>query len=270
MAKEKFERQAAAREAEAARKAEAQEEFGRFIADPAHERAAMPVMAFGSETSPRRAYCPVSIPLERFKALGRRLGGSVNDVFMTVASSALRAYLEPRGLLPDEPLIGQCVRSFRRPEHGAYGNCVVTMFPEIATDEPDPRLRLERIRANMGVEKARSLIEEKLVDTFDHPYGARERLAACSDLEGKKATIGASNVVLSNVPGPERRLTYAGFPLAGNYPLPIVGPGLFLNITLRGNGGNLDLGIMVDADKITDIDALADCLEQGFRELEQA
>ncbi|MEZ5707961.1 MAG: WS/DGAT domain-containing protein [Blastomonas sp.] len=268
LASDRFEREADARVAEQLRIAAATEELGAFLADPANGRAPTPVLGFGAHTSRERAYCPVSIPLDRVRALGKRHGGSVNDIFMTLAGSALRAHLQPLGLLPDEPLIGQCVRSIRRPEDGIEGNRVVTMFPEIATDEPDPLARLARIRRNMEREKARSRIEERIVGTLDKPGGAAERKAALSDLAGKEATIGTSNVVLSNVPGPTEALRFGGYRLTGNYPLPIIGPGLFLNITLRRNADNLDLGVMTDAARMSDVDGFVDCLWHALEELE--
>lgn len=268
--RERFEREAPDRAAEAQRKAEAELDYATFLADPAHQRVAMPIPAFGSVTGPERAYRPVPVELERLKAVGRRIGASVNDVFMAVASGALRSYLLERDLLPDAPLIGQCVRSFRRPEHGDWGNRVNTMFPEIATDEADPLARLNRIRANMTIEKRRAEIEEHFVAEFDTLYGARDRKAALSDIAGKQATIGLSNVVLSNVPGPAQPPHLAGYRLIGNFPVPILGPGLFLNITLRRNGPSLDMGVMADPGKITDIDAFAAAIENALLELEAA
>src|SRR5690606_9581838 len=136
----------------------------------------------------------------------------------------LRAYLDRRGQLPAGPLISHSVRSIRRPEHGHYNNWVLSIYPELATDEADPVRRLERIRRSMNVEKQRSTIEEDLLDVWDWPYGARARRSACADITQIEAAIGPANVVLSNVPGPAERLTFAGFPLAANYPVPIVGP----------------------------------------------
>ena len=267
--RDRFEHEASDREVEAQRKAAAQQAYVEFLADPAHQRAELPVPAFGSVTGPDRAYRPVSVELERLRAIGRRLGGSVNDIFIAVVAGALRTYLLERDLLPERPLIAQCVRSFRRPEHGDWGNRVNTMFPEIATDEADPRARLARIRANMTIEKRRAEIEEHFIDQFDAPYGARDRKAALSDIAGKQAAIGQSNIVLSNVPGPAEPPHLAGYRLIGNFPLPILGPGLFLNITLRRNGSSLDMGVMTDPAKITDIDALTVAIERALYELEK-
>jgi hypothetical protein len=61
------------------------------------------------------------------------------------------------------------------------------------------------------------------------------------------------NITLSNVPGPAEKLRYAGYAQIANYPVPILGNGRFLNITSRRNGDMLDMGVMADPTKITDI-----------------
>jgi len=267
MARETFERQEALRCEAAEKKASAEKRLAEFLADPAQRRLPAPDMAFGSEFSRERAYRTISFSLERFRTAARSLGASINDIFLATASGALRAYLAKRGELPAAPLISHSVRSIRRQEHGPYNNWVLSIYPELATDEPDALERLRRIRSSMIVEKQRSTIEEDLLDLWDWPYGARDRRAACSNIAQVEAAIGPASVVLSNVPGPAERLTFAGFPLAANYPVPIVGPGRFLNITSRRNADALDMGVMVDAAKVLDADDFLACLSDAFDEL---
>src|SRR5947209_19749794 len=68
----------------------------------------------------------------------------------------LRAWLEERGELPDDPLVAMVPVSVRTPEEaGTFGNRVSAMFVPIPTDEPDPRRRLERAHDVLGVAKER-------------------------------------------------------------------------------------------------------------------
>ena len=183
-------------------------------------------------------------------------------MFLAVAAGALRHYLAERGQLPDTPLISHSVRSTRRPEDGMTGNRVASIYPELATDAADRLERLERIKRSMAREKERSAIEEPLLDPPDGPFGTRDREAAFADPAVLHAALGSANVVLSNVPGPPELLSFGGFTLVGNYPVPIVGPARFLNITTRRNGDALQMGVMVDAAKITEIDALVAALQE--------
>ncbi len=42
-----------------------------------------------------------------------------------------------------------------------------------------------------------------------------------------------------------------------NFPVPIIGSGRFLNLTSRRSGANLDMGLIVDAEKIADASQIA-------------
>jgi hypothetical protein len=227
-------------------------------------------MAFGKAYSDQRLYRNISFEFDAFRGVAKALGGSINDLFLAMASGALRRYLDERGQLPSTPLVSHSVRSIRRPEHGLYGNRVLSIYPELATDEPDPIARLRRIQHSMGLEKQRSAIEEDMLDLLDWPYGARDRRAACADPELLNLALGSANVVLSNVPGEEEPLSFAGYRVTANYSVPVVGPFRFLNITSRRNAGALDMGVMVDCAKIHDPDDLIGYLREAFDELAAA
>lgn len=227
-----------------------------FLTAPGHQRAIAPEMVFGSEITRERDYRTLALPLDRIKAAGRAYGATVNDMFLAIAAGGLRRYLLDRGQLPSASLVSHSVRSMRRKEDGMTGNRVISLYPPLATDEPDRETRLKRIMAAMKVEKARSALEEPLLDMPESPFGTRDREIAFADPAVMKAALGSANLVLSNVPGPSEPLHFAGFRLSCNFPIPIVGPGRFLNATSRRNGNSLNLGIMVDAAKITEIDDL--------------
>lgn len=271
LARQRFEREGPLREASARAQAEAQQQLGRFIAESGHQRGTAPLMAFGAEITRQRTYNTVSFSFNAFRATAKGLGATINDVFLATASGALRSYLLARGQLPEAALIGHCVSSTRRPEeHGLFGNRVVSIYPELATEEADAGVRLARIRAAMNLEKQRARIEEPLQDMPETPYGARDRRIAFADPSILGAALGSANVVLSNVTGPEEALSFAGFRMAGNYPVPIVGPDRFLNITSRRNADRLDMGVMVDAAKITEAGEFVEMLKAEFARLEAA
>jgi diacylglycerol O-acyltransferase / wax synthase len=235
-----------------------------FLANPAHQRPTAPDMAFGSEITLERTYRTLALPLDRIKAAGRTHGATVNDMFLAIAAGGLRQYLLARSELPDASLVSHSVRSTRRAKDGMTGNRVASIYPVLATDETDRLVRLRRIMAAMAVEKARSAIEEPMLDAPETPFGTRDREIGFADPAVLQAALGSANVVLSNVPGPAEPLRFGGLVLSANYPVPIVGPGRFLNITSRRNGNSLNLGIMADAAKVPDIDALAAAIQAEF------
>lgn len=235
-----------------------------FLADPSHQRTAAPQMVFGSEITLERDYRTLALPLDRIKQAGHPHGATVNDMFLAIAAGGLRGYLLARGELPDATLVSHSVRSTRRAEDRMTGNRVASIYPVLATDEPDRLKRLKRIMTAMAVEKARSAIEEPMLDAPETRFGTRDREIGFADPAVLEAALGSANVVLSNVPGPAEPLRFGGLVLGANFPVPIVGPGRFLNITSRRNGNALNLGIMVDAAKVPDSDALVAAIQAEF------
>lgn len=232
------------------------------------DRAPTPEFALSGPTSAERRYATISLPLARVKAVGKALNATINDIFLTLASTALRSYLRETGDLPDPPLVINSARSYRRPEHGDFGNRIVALHPHIATHLADPVERLRAIQASMAAEMRRTRHDEALLDAAEKPYGARDRRAAFADrLAGGKRLI-PGNLTLSNVPGPAEPRSYAGFAQRHNYPVPIIGSGRFLNITSRRNGANLDMGVIADAGKVPDVGRIAALFTAALDELE--
>ena len=112
------------RQAAAARKADA---IAARKALPA--RARTPVLKLSGATSAARIYAALSLPLASFREIGAGLSATVNDVFLAVAASALRDVLLDLDDLPDAPLVANAARSYRRPEHGSFGNRIVALNP---------------------------------------------------------------------------------------------------------------------------------------------
>jgi diacylglycerol O-acyltransferase / wax synthase len=222
------------------------------------ERAATPAFGLSGPTSNQRVYTRISLRLDRFKAIARQLDATVNDLFLVCAGTALRNFLLAIDDLPGDPLVVNSARSYRRPEHGSFGNRIVALHPHLATHLADPVERLRAIQDSMAAEMRRTPYDEALLDALEKPYGARDRRAAFADRLATGARVLPGNLTLSNVPGPPGERSFAGYRQVHNYPVPIIGSGRLLNITSRRSGPNLDMGIIADAEKITDIRAVAE------------
>lgn len=232
------------------------------------DRAPTPQLKMSGPTSDKRRYATISLPLARVKAVGKRLDATVNDIFLTLASSALRAYLTEVGDLPETPLVVNSARSYRRAEHGAFGNRIVALHPHLATHLADPIERLRAIQMSMAAEMRRTHHDEALLDAAEKPHGARDRRAAFAERMAGGKRLLPGNLTLSNVPGPAEARSYAGFRQRHNYPVPIIGSGRFLNITSRRSGDNLDMGVIADAEKIADPRRIAALFVAALDELE--
>ncbi len=269
LADERFAREAPLQAEGSARRRAALAAIEALQADPATRRARTPILKMSGPTAMTRAYSTITVPLERLKVLGKRLGGTINDVFMAVCSSALRRYLVEIDDLPDTPIVINSARSYRRPEHGDFGNRIVALHPHLATTLADPIERFRAIQASMAAERARTGHDEALLGALEKPYGARDRRAKFSQRQSDGAAVLPGNISLSNVPGPPEGRTYAGYRQIANFPTPLLGSGRFLNVTSRRNGDSLFMGIMTDPTKIPDPRVIRDYMFDALAEYEQ-
>jgi hypothetical protein len=269
LAEARFDRLAIGAAAQAEQRKAALAAIEELSADPANRRASTPTLKMSGPTSASRAYGVVSLELERLKAVGKRFGGTVNDVFLAIAAAALRRLLVELDDLPDAPIVVNSARSYRRHEHGLFGNRIVAMHPHLATTEPDPIARLRSIQAAMAAERRRTPHDEALLDQAERPYGARDRRTKFAQRLAGGAAMLPGNVTLSNVPGPAADQSFAGFRQIANYPVPLLGSGRFLSVTSRRYGPMLNMGIMADPLKIPDPGRVAHYLSDALAEYEQ-
>ena len=70
------------------------------------------------------------------------------------------------------------------------------------------------------------------------------------------------NLVISNVPGPQVPLYFAGSRLEANYPFSVITDGMGLNITVMSYMGHMDFGIVADRDQMPDVWCLMEWLRE--------
>ena len=94
--------------------------------------------------------------LDDVKTVKNTFGCTVNDVVLAICAAGLRSWLDERGELPAEPLLGFIPVSVRTPEQmGTFGNRVSVMIAELPTETADPVQRLRRINETMKSAKER-------------------------------------------------------------------------------------------------------------------
>ena len=114
---------------------------------PGSRRAAEPAQR---PIGPHRRFAWVEADLASFKAIKDALGGTINDVVLTVVTGALRAYLIRHGRDPEglelKAMVPISVRADA--ERGALGNQVAAMYAPlpVGLDGPVERFRFVTTR----------------------------------------------------------------------------------------------------------------------------
>jgi WS/DGAT/MGAT family acyltransferase len=214
----------------------------------------------------KRAAWSEPFPLDEVKAIGRRLGGTVNDVLLAAISGALRRYLETVGQPTDGVEINAMVPvSLRQPhEMGQLGNrfgLVILTLP-VGTRDPIERLVIVKKRMSDIKHSPEALVAFAIINAMGATSSEIERLLI--DFFATKATA-----ALTNVPGPTRPLYLAGDRLTDfMFWVPAAG-GVGLGISILSYAGTVMVGIMTDAGLVPDPAKIAEHFNAELREMHE-
>ncbi|HET6816129.1 MAG TPA: wax ester/triacylglycerol synthase family O-acyltransferase [Mycobacteriales bacterium] len=233
-----------------------------------------PATPFNRSIGPHRRWAFRSLPFDSVHAVKTAAGVSVNDVVMAMCAGALRRWLLNRDALPASPLIAGVPVSVRTDEQkGTHGNRVSSMIAPLPTHLVDAKDRLRAAHEAMRAAKDQhgALPADLLADVtqFAMPALANQaaRLSARLRLVER---ISPFNLIVSNVPGPNVPLYYAGARLVSYLPLSAIADGQGLNITVISYAGEMHFGLIADRDLVPDLENLADALAAELAELTAA
>lgn len=209
----------------------------------------------------KRAAWSQPIPLDDFKAIGKALDATVNDVLIATATGALRRYLESR----DEPTGGISIRASvpvnlrGSDDPHMLGNEFGLVFLGLPIGIVDPVRRLRVIKREMDELKGspEALVAMGVLSVMGLAPVEVERLGL--RFFGSKATA-----VLTNVPGPREPLFLAGRKLEKiMFWVPQSGR-LALGISILSYAGGVMLGVATDAGLVPDPEVIVDGFKLEF------
>jgi WS/DGAT/MGAT family acyltransferase len=226
--------------------------------------------------SARRSFSRRQIPLAEVKVVGAALDGTINDVILALAATAIREYLLYYQDLPATPLATSIPVSADAPgDQRELGNRT-TYFPtRLWTNMEDP---LERFKATqrstrIGKDELQVLGKDTFLDLMEFipPFLSlwktrrKQRLRVADRPDYHPMT----NVIISNVPGPRERVSGDYGTLIDLYSMGPLVEGCGLNITVWSYAGNLNFSLMGCKKAIPDIERLADGLLNAHAEYKE-
>jgi len=195
-----------------------------------------PRTPFNRPITPHRRYAFRSVNLEQVKQVKNANGVSVNDVVMAMSAGALRRWLIDHDALPEAPLIAMVPVSVRdEASASALGNKVSAMLAVLPTNLDDPVERLAASHAaTVAAKRQHAAIPQGLVDEVTEflPPALAARAARVVFSMGLPHRISPFNLVISNVPGPNKQVYLKGAKMTAYYPVSVVTDGQGLNITV--------------------------------------
>jgi diacylglycerol O-acyltransferase len=237
-------------------------------------RLLAPGTPFNAPVSPHRRWAFTELPMSQIKTLRRGTELTVNDVVMALCAGALRRWLDVHDALPSGPLVAAVPVSVRATgQKGTLGNKVSMMVAALPTNQPDPVERLEATHQAMRAAKDQhgaipaSLLAD--VTQFAMPVLANQAWRVSAKLRLLER-VNPFNLIISNVPGPNVPLFFAGAKLLKYYPVSALVDGQGLNITVMSYCGNLYFGLIACRDLVPDLDAMAGFLRDELDVLTNA
>ncbi|MEV0383634.1 wax ester/triacylglycerol synthase family O-acyltransferase [Nonomuraea sp. NPDC050643] len=248
----------------------------RVVTRDQHRRTELPSLAvprtpFNGPISARRHLSFGSLSLKDVKNVAKANGMSVNDVVMTLCTSALRSWLRERDALPEEPLIVAVPVAVRTAKaKDLVGNQISAMVTPMPTNVPDPKERLRAVANAMSRAKRRFALApatwlSELCSLLPAPVTS---LATPAIFRLAGVAFPPINLIISNVPGPQFPLYLCGGRVLSYYPLSVLTDmSGGVNITCFSYDGMLDFGIVACPDRMDDVWGLLRHLRTALDEL---
>jgi len=215
---------------------------------------------------PHRRLGFVRNELSDFKLVKDVLGGTVNDVVLTVVAGALRHWLRARGVRTEglelRALVPVSIRA--EDQRDQLGNRIAAMRGPLPVYVEDPVARLAVVREAMeGLKDSKQAVGAEVlagVQSFAPPTV----LAQASRINFSTRLF---NLIVTNVPGPQFPLYLLGRRLLDLFPVAFLPRDHALAIAIMSYNGGIDFGLLGDYDAMPDLDEFCRNLEVALEEL---
>lgn len=219
-----------------------------------------------------RSYRWAELDLGDVLAVHQQLGGTINDLVLSVVSSAFRDLLQVRGEQPDPHtvrcLVPVSVRS--TDSRGVFDNRVSALLATLPVELEDPHDRLVETSVRL-----RSLKRSEEAHAGEWVAGLADALppaalTAFLHLAFRSPHRNLTTVV-TNVPGPTAPLFLAGRRMLAAYPYVPIADRLRIGVAVTSYDDLLLFGVTFDRDSTpeVDVDVFVRGLETGFAALQQ-
>ena len=214
---------------------------------------------------PHRRLDRVRASLDDLKRIKNELGGTVNDVVLTVVAGALRRWLRSRGVRTEGLELRALVPvSIRAEDDAQMGNRIAAMRGPLPVYVDDPVERLRIVREEMqGLKESKQALGAEVIAGLND-FAPPTILAQASRLNFSTRLF---NLIVTNVPGPQFPLYLLGRELQEIVPLAFLPENHAMAVAIMSYNGTVDFGLLGDYDAMPDLDFFADAVRESLAEL---
>jgi WS/DGAT/MGAT family acyltransferase len=228
-----------------------------------------PRVPLNVEIGPHRRLRLVRADLGDFKRVKGALGGTVNDVVLTVVAGALRSWLRGRGIRTEglelRALVPVSIRA--EDEQGKLGNRIAAMRGPLPVYVDDAVQRLALVRQAMdGLKASKQALGAEVIAGLNN-FAPPTLLAQASRINFSTRLF---NLIVTNVPGPQFPLYVLGRELQDVFPIAFLPANHALAVAIMSYNGQLNFGFLADYEAMEDVDMIADGITESLGELLEA
>jgi WS/DGAT/MGAT family acyltransferase len=237
--------------------------FGRLVLRPSDPKT----LFKGPLVVEKRVAWSDAIPVEEVKAIGKALGGTVNDVLVTAVAGGLRRYLEERGHQPHEALnfrVAMPVNLRGLEKMSDLGNQFGLIFLSLPVGILDPARRLAELRRRATALKRSTepVVVYGILKAMGLTPHAIQKLVV--RIFATKATA-----VMTNVPGPRQTVYLAGSPIRDVFFWVPQSGRVGLGVSICSYAGHVRLGVGTDAGLVPDPEGIVKGFHEEVAELQR-
>lgn len=228
-------------------------------------------LPFNKPCGGARKFCWAELDFADVRAVRETVGGTVNDIILTVLTRALARYVKLHGETADHRFVRfVCPVALRHGDPNVdLGNQISFMPVALPMDVRSPVQMLRAVSKRTETMKRAGVAHLLLTLVAGCIAAAPAALQALfwKGLPEFIFPLPLFNMICTNVPGPAVPLYAVGRRMIAAYPQVPTGYDLGVNVAVESYDGKLCFGFIADAVAASDVNRLRDFLYIAFREL---
>lgn len=236
----------------------------------------VPRTRFNGKITGHRVNDGRSFAIQDVKAIKNALpGATINDAVLALIGGALRRYLDAKGELPKDSMIAMAPVSVRSTDQGGTaGNQVSGMLVALGTHIADPMERLAHVHREALNSKAMTAAigARTMTDYSQFIPSSLAALAArlYTEMGLSDYTTPIMNCVVTNVPGPQRPLYFAGAEAVKMVGLGPIYDGMALIHVVFSYCGEIAVSFTSCREILPDPGFYAECIQASYEDMKSA
>lgn len=205
-----------------------------------------------------RRFDTAQFPLDDVRSLAHSLGGTVNDVVLTLVAGVLRSFLMHRGLDPATIGALRAMIPVNLRTHGGSGgggNQLAMLLTELPIHQADPLVRHQLVRA--ATERLKNQSDQIAASAFFTAVADAAATSMLSKIFHLAVRLRAFDVVVTNIRGPRESLFLGDAEMTALFPMVPLYERQAIGVAVFGYNGVLHVGLSAAWDLVPDLHDVA-------------